>query len=422
MNVLIIGSGGREHCLALKIKESKKVENIYAIPGNAGFYEIAECYPEFNLEKDLNSIVKFAKDKKIDLTVVGPEDPLANGIVDLFEKNNLKIFGPSKKAAQIEASKSFAKKIMKKMNIPTADYETFTDYNEALKYLKKSKYPIVIKADGLAKGKGVTIVNSLKEGEKVLNEIMNKKIFGEAGRKVVIEEFLEGEELTVLAFTDSKSISIMPPARDYKRLLDNDKGPNTGGMGALAPVKISKDELKFIENKILKPTIEGLNNEGIKYKGVLYAGLIKTKDGYKVLEFNCRFGDPEAQVIIPLLKTDIIDIMEAVIAERLNELKIKWSKKKAFLVVIASKGYPYDYKKYLRISGLNNLKNKNIKIFHAGTVINNNVCLTSGGRVLNVMAKASSFKKAYKIVYENIKLINFEGMFYRKDIGKNLIK
>jgi phosphoribosylamine--glycine ligase len=415
MKVLVIGSGGREHCIVSKISESPKVKKIYAIPGNGGIYHHAECFPEFNYEKDLNKIKDFAIKNNIDLTIVGPEDPLAAGIVDLFEKNKLKIFGPSKKAAQIEASKSFAKKIMYKMNIPTGKAEIFVNYKDAINYLKNLKtFPVVIKADGLAKGKGVSIVKNLKEAKDILDKIMNKKIFGNAGNKVLIEEFLEGEELTILAFTDGKTIKIMPPARDYKRLLDKNKGPNTGGMGAFAPVKISNEDLNFIINKILYPVIEGLKNEGIIYKGVLYAGLIKTNEGFKVLEFNCRFGDPEAQVILPLLKTDLIDIIEAVINQKLDEIKIKWLKKKAVLVVAASNGYPYEYKKYQRITGINDVKK--VKIFHAGTVIQNNVLLTNGGRVLNVVGISKSFEKARKIVYENLKLINFNGMIYRNDI------
>lgn len=417
MKVLVIGSGGREHTIVWKIAQSRKVNQIFAIPGNGGMYELAECFPEFNPEKDINKIAKFAKEKKIDITIVGPEDPLAAGIVDVFQKNRLRIFGPVKKAAMLEASKSFAKRIMKKKNVPTAESETFTDATKALSYLKNSEYPIVIKADGLAKGKGAFVVETFKQAKEVINNIMKKKIFGKAGNKVVIEEFLKGDELTVLAFTDGNTVEIMPPARDYKRLMDNNKGPNTGGMGAFAPVNVSKKELKYIKERILIPVIDGMKEEGIKYKGVLYAGLIKTSQGYKVLEFNCRFGDPEAQVILPLLKTDLMDIIEAVIDEKLDKIKIRWRNKSVITVVLASGGYPLKYEKLLRINGLRSIKDTRTIIFHAGTIVQNNVCLTNGGRVLNVTAIANSFKKARTIAYNTIKSIYFKNMVYRKDIG-----
>lgn len=418
MRVLVIGSGGREHTIVWKIAQSRKVSHIFAIPGNGGMYELAECFPEFNPEKDINKIVKFAKEKRIDITIVGPEDPLAKGIVDVFQKNGLYIFGPVKKAAMLEASKSFAKRIMKKKNVPTAESETFTDAEKALSYLKNSKYPIVIKADGLAKGKGVFVVETFKQAREVIDNIMKKKIFGKAGNRVVIEEFLKGDELTVLAFTDGNTIEIMPPARDYKRLKENNKGPNTGGMGAFAPVNVPKKELKHIKEKIFIPVINGMNEEGIKYKGVLYAGLIRTSQGYRVLEFNCRFGDPEAQVILPLLKTDLIDIIEAVIDEKLDKIKIKWRNQSVVTVVLASGGYPYKYQKLLRINGLRSIKKETETIiFHAGTIVQNNVCLTNGGRVLNVTSIAKSFKKARTIAYKAIKSIYFKNMVYRKDIG-----
>ncbi len=417
MKVLVIGSGGREHTIVWKLAQSKRVTQIFAIPGNAGMYELAECFPEYNPEKDINKIVKFVKNNKIDITIVGPEDPLAFGIVDIFQRNGLKIFGPIKKAAMLEASKSFAKKLMNKQNVPTGKFIAFKDLEKAINYVKGSNFPLVIKADGLAKGKGVFIVNSFAQAKNIINEIMKKKIFGKAGEKILIEEFLEGDELTVLAFTDGNTIEVMPPARDYKRLMDNNRGPNTGGMGAFAPVKISKGELKDIKERILVPIIKGLREEGIKYKGVLYAGLIKTKEGYKVLEFNCRFGDPETQVILPLLATDFIDVVEAIIEERLDKVKIKWHNKSAITVVLASYGYPGKYEKLLRISGLRNIKEKRVMIFHAGTIIQNNICRTNGGRVLNVTAIAGSIKKARKIAYNTIKVIHFKKMIYRKDIA-----
>jgi len=420
VKVLVIGSGGREHALVWKISQSPKVDKIYAVPGNGGMYDIAECYPDIPYENNFSQLIKFAKKEKIDLVIVGPEDPLANGIVNAFEKSNIKAFGPIKKAAQIEASKSFAKKIMKKANIPTGEYKLFTDFKKAKEYIETQKFPIVIKADGLAKGKGVFIVKNKKSAEEVLDNILNKKIFGKAGEKVLIEEFLEGEELTVLCFTDGKTISLMPYSRDHKRLLDNDKGPNTGGMGAFAPVKYSPKDTEEILNKILKPLIKTLSQQDIIYKGVLYAGLIRTKNGFKVLEFNCRFGDPETQVILPLLQTDLIDIIEHIIKGQLNKLNIKWSNKKIMTVCAVSKGYPGKYQKGLAIRGIKNIKDRNLMIFHAGTKINNNVLLTNGGRVLNITGIDTSFKNVRKKVYNTLTKIHFHGIFYRKDIGKNL--
>jgi len=422
MRILVIGSGGREHAIVWKLTQSHKVDKIYVIPGNGGMYDIAECYPDIPYENSFSAIIKFVKEKKVDLTIVGPEDPLSNGIVDVFRKNRLRIFGPDKKAAQLESSKYFAKKIMNKGNIPTGRFKLFTDFKKASAYINTIKYPAVIKADGLAKGKGVYIVQSRQTGLKVLDEIMNKNIFGRAGDKVIIEEFLEGQEYTVLSFVDGKNFSVMPLSRDHKKLLDNDKGPNTGGMGAFAPIKIPAHDYNEIINNILKPIIRILNKEKIVYKGVLYTGLIKTNEGFKVLEFNCRFGDPEAQVILPLLQTDLIDIITAIEKENLNKLKIKWSNQKIMTVCAVSKGYPGKYKKGYAITGIKAINDNDTIIFHAGTKINNNVLLTNGGRVLNITCRTNSFKNCYKKIYNNIlKNIHFRGIFYRKDIGLKFI-
>ncbi len=418
MKILVIGSGGREHALVWKLAQSKKVEQIYAVPGNGGMYELAECHPEIEYEKNFNDLIQFVKERKIDLTIVGPEDPLSNGVVDVFENEGLKIFGPNQKAAQMEASKGFAKEIMQQANIPTGAFSLFTDLNQALQYVEKINYPIVIKADGLAKGKGVFIINNKNEAINILHQIMEKKIFGDAGNKVIIEEFLQGDEITVLGFTDGETIQLMPFSRDHKKLLDNDQGPNTGGMGAFAPVRYDISDVGFIRDKILNPVIQTLKRNHIIYKGVLYAGLIKTKDGFKVLEFNARFGDPETQVILPLLETDLIDIIEAILQQRLKQLKIKWGNKKVITVVAVSQGYPDHYEKGMEIRGIKNVKD--VIVFHAGTKINNNVLLTNGGRVLNVTAITNQFIKSRDKVYQALKQISFKGIFYRKDIGKKI--
>ncbi len=417
MKVLVVGSGGREHTLIWKLKKSPKVSAIYAVPGNGGMYDIAECYPDIPYEKNFSKIIKFVKDNKIDLTIVGPENPFANGITDEFRKNRLRIFGQSKKATMLESSKNFAKKIMEKGNIPTSKYRLFTDYKKAVKYLNRIDFPLVIKADGLAKGKGVFIIETKQQGIAALNSIMIKKEFDQAGNKVIIEEFLDGKEFTVLSFVDGKNISVMPLSRDHKKLLDNDKGPNTGGMGAFAPIKIPSKDYNEIMNNILLPTIKILNKEKITYKGVLYTGLIKTKNGFKVLEFNCRFGDPEAQVILPLLETDLIDIITAIEKGTLNKLNIKWSNKKTMTVCAVSKGYPGKYNKGYPIRGLKAITDKNLIIFNAGTKINNNTLLTNGGRVLNITCIAKNLQECRKKIYNYLKKIHFCGIFYRKDIG-----
>jgi phosphoribosylamine--glycine ligase len=416
MNILVIGSGGREHALVWKINQSSKVEKVYVAPGNAGTYAIAE-----NVDikaDDLEGLLAFAKKKSIDLTVVGPEVPLSLGIVDLFEENGLKIFGPNKASAKIEASKSFAKELMKKYNIPTAKYEVFSDFSKAKNYLEKISFPQVIKADGLAAGKGVLIVNDYNEAIKALTIIMKDEKFGQAGSEVVIEEFLDGHEISLLAFADGKTIIPMDTAQDHKKIFEGNKGPNTGGMGAYSPSKlISQDDLNFAIDKVLKKTFNALKEEGITYKGVLYAGLMLTKEGPKVLEFNCRFGDPETQVLLPRLETDLVDIMESCIAGNLNDIDIRWSDSYAVCVVLASKGYPNSYQKGYEIKGIE----KADLVFHAGTKISDGNVLTNGGRVLGVMGINQKIYQALAQVYKDVEKIEFEGKYYRNDIAKEAL-
>lgn len=419
MRILVIGSGGRENAIVWKLSRSSRVEKIFAVPGNGGIYEFAECHPEIGYEKDFSGLIRFVREKGIDLTVVGPEDPLANGIADAFRKAGLALFGPGRNAAQMEASKHFAKKIMKEGDIPTARFSVFSDFKKAVRFLPSLQFPVVIKADGLAKGKGVFIVREKNGAARVLESIMKKKIFSSAGNKVLIEEFLEGEEVTVMAFTDGEAVRMMPASQDHKRLLDNDEGPNTGGMGAFAPVFLSRKERDEIEKRVFLPALRTLQKHGIVYRGVLYAGLIRTRDGFKVLEFNCRFGDPETQVILPLLRTDLTDIIRSVLDGKLGRLRIKWKKRKVLCVVAVSQGYPDHYEKGCPIRGLADArKTKGVTIFHAGTRIENNVPVTSGGRVLNVTAVSRRFRTARGKAYEALEKISYKGLFYRRDIGR----
>jgi phosphoribosylamine--glycine ligase len=369
-------------------------------------------------------LADFAQKTKIDLTVVGPELSLSMGIVDEFTKRGLKIFGPTKVATEIESSKVFSKYMMKKYNIPTADYCAFTDNKEALAYVKKRQFPLVLKADGLAAGKGVFIVHNIKEAETSLDSLMNEKIFGDAGRQVIVEDYLEGEEVSVLAFSDGQNVVPMVSSQDHKKIYDHDRGPNTGGMGAYSPVPFYSDEFKKrVLEEILKPTVKGLQSEGRKYKGVLYAGLILTKEGPKVLEFNARFGDPETQVILPRLKTDLIDILNAVIEETLHKTNIEWEDNAAVCVVVASGGYPGKYQKGKVISGLERLeKMKDIIVFHAGIKLQGDKVITSGGRVLGITAWDKIISKAKERAYKGVKEIYFEDMYYRKDIAAKAIK
>jgi len=416
MNILVIGGGGREHALIWKIKQSPRVEKVYCAPGNGGISNMAECV---NIPADdIGKLVNFAKENNIDLTVVGPEAPLVAGIVDEFEKNNLRCFGPRKKAAEIEGSKVFSKYLMKKYGIPTAEYEEFSNPAEAKEYLKCAQYPIVVKADGLAAGKGVIIANNYDEACEAVHEIMESKIFKDAGNKIIIEEFLDGKEVSVLAFTDGTSIKPMVSSKDHKRIFDNDMGPNTGGMGTISPVSYYTDHMdSFCMEKIFAPTIKAMASEGRIFKGVLYFGLMLTSNGPKVLEYNCRFGDPETQVVLPRLKSDIIEIFEAVIDEKLENVDIEWSEKASCCVIISSGGYPGHYEKGKIIEGLENIPD-DVMVFHSGTKLRNGNITTDGGRVLGVTALGDNVEDAAERVYSTIGKIKFDGMHYRKDIGK----
>ncbi|MDH4127997.1 MAG: phosphoribosylamine--glycine ligase [Spirochaetota bacterium] len=417
MNILVIGSGGREHALVHLISRSNKVNKIFAAPGNAGIREIAECIP---IEADdIKNLRQFAIENKIDWTVVGPELPLTLGLVDDFNSLGLKTFGVKKDAARLEASKSFAKKLLKKYNIPTAMYEVFNNKDDAYNYLKNNKFPIVIKADGLAAGKGVYICQSIKEGEVALNEIFIERKFGPAGNTVVIEEYLDGKEISAFAFSDGETVMPLIYAQDYKKIYEGDNGPNTGGMGSYTPVSfMTKDLEKNIYENILKPTIKALNNEGIVYQGVLYAGLMIQNSIPKVLEYNVRFGDPEAQVILPLLKTNIIDVFEAITTKTLKSIQLDWENKNAICVVLASDGYPNKYKSGFPISGLDKVKDvSNVILYHAGTKLDGDDIITSGGRVLNIIAIKNTMKEAFDAVYLSTELIQFKNKYFRNDIA-----
>ena len=416
MKVLVIGSGGREHTLVWKIQQSQQVEKIYCAPGNAGISQIAECVPI--AATDIKGLIKFASDKHIDLTVVGPEIPLAQGIVDDFQEKGLKIFGPSQKAAEIESSKVFSKYLMEKYHIPTARYESFDVFDRAEEYVKNSRSPIVIKADGLAAGKGAIVCQTKKEALDALRKLMVDRIFGDAGRRVVIEEFLQGEEVSVLAFSDGTNIKTLIPAQDHKPIFDGDTGPNTGGMGAYAPaVFVDDDLLKIIEDTILKPTIKGMALEDRPYRGVLYAGLMMTHEGPKVIEFNCRFGDPETQVILPLITSDIVPVMEACIDGNLENVTLEKANQYAVCVIMASGGYPGSYEKGKKIIGLDRIVEKNVKIFHAGTSRRGDDIVTAGGRVLGVTAMGLTINNAIRRAYDAVGKITFDGAYYRKDIA-----
>jgi len=418
MKILVIGGGGREHAIVWKLSQSKVVDKIYCIPGNAGISEVAEC---LEIEsKDISALLDFVKYEWIDLTVVGPEDPLAKGIVDVFQKEGRRIIGPTQAGAQIESSKVFAKDFMKRHKIPTAEYKIFTSYTHAEEYIRLKGTPIVIKADGLAAGKGVFVCQNYDEAVDALRIIMKEKVFGSAGDKVVIEECLKGQEVSYLVFTDGKSIVPMVTSKDHKRLLDNDEGPNTGGMGTFSPNPAVTPELEQeILETVIKPTIKGLKSEGIIYKGILYAGLMIVNGKPYVLEFNCRFGDPETQVILLRLETDIIDIFMAISEQRLSKVNVKWSDEASLCVILASEGYPGKYRKGLPITGLEMVKGlKDVIVFHAGTKFNKEgAIVTSGGRVLGVTALGNDLQEARQKAYSAVGLINFEGMQYRKDIG-----
>lgn len=427
MKILIIGSGGREHALGWKLAQSAgrrpKVKKIYFAPGNAGTNQIGE---NINIDcEDIDKLLNFALKNKIDLTVVGPEAPLALGIVDLFEKNNLKIFGPTKKAAQLESSKAWAIKFMEKYNIPHPRSFIFEDAKKAINFLESYQGEVVVKADGLAQGKGVLVPKDKKEAKEAVKKNMIEKEFGEAGNKIVIQEKLVGQEVSITAFADGKTVTLMLPAQDHKRVFDNDKGLNTGGMGAYAPVPfVSKKLLKQIEKNILQKTIDGMRKEGVPYKGVLYAGLMINKNEPKVLEFNVRFGDPEAQPIMVLMKSDLLPILFSCLRGNLKKQRVTFRRGSAVCVVLASAGYPGKYKKGEIIYGLDKIGNSHSQIFHAGTATKNGQIITNGGRVLGVTAYGQNIKKAIKRVYEIIgkKVVYFKNMHYRKDIGEKSMK
>lgn len=424
MKILNVGSGGREHALVWKIVQSKKVSRIYCAPGNSGTGLLADNIPIKS--DDIKSLVKFAKKEKIDLTVVGPEAPLISGIADLFEKNNLSIIGPSQKASQIEGSKVFAKKLMLKYSIPTAQFAVFDDYNYAKTFLKTQKYPLVIKADGQCLGKGVKVCKNKKEAQQFVKLLMENKIFGTSGNKIIIEECLSGQEVSFTVATDSIDFVTLLPSQDHKPIFDGDRGPNTGGIGAYAPVPfVDKKLIKRIEKEIVAPTIAAMKKENCNYKGILYPGLILTKDGPKVLEFNCRFGDPETQPLMLLLKSDIVDIFEAIINDKVKKLKISWYKSSAVCVVLVSDGYPGEYKKGVEIKGLTKpfaraALTEGVLVFHSGTKESDGKIITSGGRVLGVTGRGKSLKEAIRNTYKIIGKPNvyFRGMHYRHDIGQ----
>ncbi|MCX7745673.1 MAG: phosphoribosylamine--glycine ligase [Clostridia bacterium] len=417
MKVLVVGGGGREHTLVWKIAQSPSVEKIYCAPGNGGISTLAECVPI--KATDIQGMVQFAKEKKIDLVMVAPDDPLALGMVDELEKVGIRAFGPHKNAAILEGSKAFSKDLMKKYDIPTAKYEVFDNSEHAIEYLRHQEYPIVVKADGLALGKGVIIAYGFDQAQEAVNNIMNDRVFGNAGEKVVIEEFLVGPEVSVLAFTDGKTIIPMVSSQDHKRAFDNDKGPNTGGMGTFSPSRIYTPEIaEYCMENVFKPTVDAMNRENRKFKGVLYFGLILTKDGPKVLEYNARFGDPETQVVLPRLQTDLVEIFNAVIDEKLDQISIEWDENAAVCVVMASGGYPGQYETGLEINGIEDAEHDaNIVVFHAGTKKESGKFLTSGGRVLGVTALESDLDKAIKKAYEGVGKISFRDAHYRKDIG-----
>ena len=417
LKILVIGSGGREHAVVWKISRSKKVKKIYTAPGNPGTAKLAE---NIGIDaSDINGLIKFAKEKKIDLTFVGPEGPLIDGIVDKFTANKLAIIGPSKKAAAIEGSKIFAKKMISKYGIPTAKFQVFTDYKKAVFYVQSQKYPLVLKADGQCFGKGVKVAKNKEEAQDFLEKLLVQKIFGQSGNKVIIEEYLEGPEISFMLATDGDNFVSLIPSQDHKRVFDKDTGPNTGGMGAFAPLPfVGKKLIKRIEKEIVIPALMAMKKEGYPYKGILYPGLILTSQGPKVLEFNCRFGDPETQSVLSLLKTDIIDLFQAIIKGKIDKLKLSWHTGYAVCVVLSADGYPGKYQKGQQIRGLEKIKNA--FVFHSGTKESVNKIVASGGRVLGIAARGNSLKNAIKNAYKSIGKngIHFSGMHYRKDIGQ----
>ncbi len=418
MKILIVGSGGREHAIAWAAARSPKAEKIYCAPGNAGIAEYAECVDIGAMEFD--KLAAFAKEKEIDLTIIGMDDPLVGGIVDVFEAEGLRVFGPRKNAAIIEGSKAFSKDLMKKYQIPTAAYETFTDPEEALTYLETAKMPIVLKADGLALGKGVLICKDLEEAKAGVKTLMLDKQFGDAGNEIVIEEFMTGREVSVLAFCDGKTIKCMTSAQDHKRAKDGDQGLNTGGMGTFSPSPFYTKEVEaFCEEHIYQPTMDAMAAEGRPFTGILFTGLMLTEDGPKVLEYNARFGDPEAQVVLPRMKNDMIEVMEACVDGKLDEIELEFEDNAAVCVVLASDGYPESYEKGFEIRGLETFKEKDdYYVFHAGTKFDGDKIVTNGGRVLGVVAKGDDLKAARANAYAATEWIDFANKYKRNDIGK----
>lgn len=418
MKLLIVGGGGREHAIAACAAKSSRVEHIYCAPGNAGIGQIAECVPIAAME--FEKLAAFAKEHAVDFTIIGMDDPLAGGIVDVFEAEGLKVFGPRKNAAVLEGSKAFAKDLMKKYNIPTAAYETFDDPAAALAYLETAKFPIVLKADGLALGKGVLICNTFEEAKAGVKSIMEDKKFGAAGNKMVIEEFMAGREVSVLSFVDGKTIKIMSSAQDHKRAKDGDQGLNTGGMGTFSPSPFYTKEVDaFCRKHIYQATVDAMASEGRPFVGVIFFGLMLTEDGPKVLEYNARFGDPEAQVVLPRMKNDMIDVMEACVDGKLDTVDLQFEKNAAVCVVLASDGYPVSYQKGYEIKGLDAFDQKeDYYCFHAGTALLDGKIVTAGGRVLGITAKGKDLKQARQKAYEATDWVQFENKYMRHDIGK----
>ena len=421
MKILVIGGGGREHAIVKKLSESKKNPEIYVAPGNAGTEDIATNVAISVM--DFNSLTDFAKKEKIDLTIVGMDDPLVKGIVDCFEAEGLRVFGPRKNAAILEGSKAFSKDLMKKYDIPTAGYENFSDPKEALKYLENVKYPIVLKADGLALGKGVLICKNKSEAISGIEELMTKKSFGDAGNTIVIEEFLEGREVSVLSFVDGKHYALMTSAQDHKRAKDGDEGLNTGGMGTFSPSPFYTEEIdKYCKEHIYQKTVDAMRVEGREFIGIIFYGLMITDNGVKVLEYNARFGDPETQVVLPRMENDIIDVFEACIDKTLDKIELKFENNAAVCVVLASEGYPLEYEKGKKITGFEKIKGRDdLYCFHAGTKRDGDDIVTNGGRVLGITAKAATLKDARKKAYEATKLVDFENKYMRNDIGISIL-
>jgi phosphoribosylamine--glycine ligase (EC 6.3.4.13) len=422
MKVLIVGSGGREHALAWKIAQSSRVKKIYCAPGNGGIAGIAECVDI--PADDIRALADFAEKQKIDLTMVGPEVPLSLGIVDLFAEKGLTVFGPDKSASRLESSKVFSKTIMKKYGVPTADFWVFSDYLEALKFVREAHRPLVIKADGLCAGKGVFVCSSLAAQEQAIQALLKDGVFGDAGRTIMIEEKLEGEEASIIVISDGEHIVDMASSQDHKRIFDADEGPNTGGMGAYSPAPVVTDELfEQIKREVIMPVIRGMRCEGTPYRGVLYAGIMMTSAGPKVLEFNVRFGDPETQAIIPRFNGDLVEVLLKTIDGKLDTVKVDWDNRACVCVVMSSSGYPGSYAGGKTINGLDALSSrKNVVVFHAGTRKNNRAIVTAGGRVLGVTGLGATIREAITTAYDAVEKISFEGMHFRKDIGRRALE